>query len=49
VIAHAVRLDRRCALSDRDVEERLADRGLTVSDDTVRHWVAQCGAPFADP
>jgi len=36
VIAHAVRLSLRFALSFRDVEELLAERGITVSYETVR-------------
>ncbi len=49
VIAHAVvRLYLRFALSYRDVEELLAERGITISSETVRHWVATFGAQFAD-
>jgi putative transposase len=46
-IAHAVRLYLRCALSFRDVEALLAERGGTVSHDTGR-WVAKFGAHYAD-
>ncbi len=47
-IAHAVRLYLRVALSVRDVEELLAERGVTVSHETVRRWVAKVGAHTAD-
>ena len=40
VIAHAVRLYLRCALSFRDVEELLAERGIVVSHETVRRPAA---------
>jgi transposase-like protein len=43
VIAHAVRLYLRFALSCHDVEELLADRGIKVSHETVRRWVARFG------
>ena len=43
VIAHAVRLYLRFALSFRDVEELLAERGIQVSYETVRRWVAKFG------
>jgi putative transposase len=48
VIAHAVRLYLRFALSYRDVEELLAERGLHVSYATVRRWVAKFGGQYAD-
>jgi putative transposase len=47
VIAHAVRLYLRFALSFRDVEELLAERGVQVSYETVRRWVATFGASYA--
>ena len=47
VIAHAVRLYLRFALSLRDVEELLAERGVTVSYETIRRWVAKFGAWYA--
>jgi putative transposase len=47
VIAHAVRLYLRFADSFRDVEELLAERGVTVSCETVRRWVAKFGAQYA--
>ena len=48
VIAHAVRLYLRFALSFRDVEELLAERGVRVSYETVRRWVAKFGTQYAD-
>ena len=48
VIAHAVRLYLRFALSYRDVEELLAERGVQVSYETVRRWVAKFEAQYAD-
>jgi putative transposase len=48
VIAHAVRLYLRFALSFRDVEELLAERGVTVSYETVRRWVAKFGVLYAN-
>ena len=47
VIAHAVRLYLWFAPSYRDVEELLAERGIQVSHETVRRWVAKFGAQFA--
>ncbi len=48
VIAHAVRLYLRFALSFRDVEELLAERGVQVSYETIRRWVTKFGAQYAD-
>ena len=48
VIAHAVRLYLRFALSYRDVEELLTERGIRVSYETIRRWVAQFGARSAE-
>jgi putative transposase len=47
VIAHAVRLYLRFALSFRDVEELLAERGVAVSYETIRRWVAKFGTYYA--
>jgi len=38
IIAHAVWLYCRFALSYRDVEELLAERGVIVTDETIRQW-----------
>jgi putative transposase len=48
VSAHAVRLYLRFALSFRDVEELLAERGIAVRYETVRRWVATFGAVYAE-
>ena len=48
VIAHAVRLYLRFALSFRDVEELLAERGIVVSYESVRRWVAKFGTLYAE-
>lgn len=48
VIAHAVRRYLRFALSFRDVEELLAERGVEVSYETVRRWVAKFGPQYAN-
>jgi putative transposase len=48
VIAHAVRLYLRFALSFRDVEELVVERGVEVSYETVRRWVAKFGALYAE-
>jgi putative transposase len=47
IIAHAVWLYHRCALSLRDVEELLFERGIQVTYETVRAWVAKFGARYA--
>jgi hypothetical protein len=46
VISHAVWLYARFALSYRDVEELLAERGIHVSYETVRRWVGRFGERF---
>jgi putative transposase len=47
VIAHAVWLYLRFPLSFRDVEEMLAERGIHVTYEAVRCWVAKFGPQFA--
>jgi putative transposase len=47
IIAHAVWLYSRFALSPRDVEELLCERGVVVTYETVRAWVAKFGAAYA--
>jgi putative transposase len=47
VIAHAVWLYYRFALSFRDIEEMLASRGVTVSYEAVRLWCGKFGAEYA--
>jgi putative transposase len=49
IIQHAVWLYARftLSLSLRDVKELLAERGITVSHETIRAWVARFGPPIA--
>lgn len=48
IISHAVWLYHRFSLSLRDIELVLADRGIIVSDETVRRWRKEFGQRFAD-
>ncbi len=48
IISHAVWLYFRFLLSYRDVEELLAERGITVSYETVRRCCRTFGQGFAD-
>ena len=43
VIQQAVWLYLRLSLSFRDVEDLLAERGITISYETVRRWVNTLG------
>ncbi len=47
IIQHAVWLYARFTLILRDVEELLAERGIVVSYETVRAWVARFGPAIA--
>tara|TARA_Y100001956_G_C4067865_1_gene162527 strand:+ start:148 stop:858 length:711 start_codon:yes stop_codon:yes gene_type:complete len=47
VIGYAVWAYHRFALSLRDVEDLLAERGVTVSYETIRDWVNRFGHGFA--
>src|SRR5687767_14671417 len=47
IIRHAVWLYLRFALSYRDVEELLAERGLDISYETIQRWVLKFGPAFA--
>ncbi len=47
IIAHAVYLYHRFALSFREVEEMLAYRGIEVSYETIRQWCMKFGSGFA--
>ena len=47
IIAHAVYLYHRYALSFREVEEILAYRGIEVSYETIRQWCQKFGSEFA--
>ncbi len=48
IIAHAVWLYFRFALSYRDVEELLAERGVIVTYETVRQWCQKFGQLYAN-
>jgi len=48
IIAHAVWRSCRFALSYRDVEELLAERGVIVTDEAVRQWCRKFGQPDAN-
>jgi transposase-like protein len=43
IIRHAVWLYLRFTLSYRDVEDLLAERGLMVSNESIRRWVLKFG------
>ena len=47
IISHAVWLYHRFSLSFREVEELLAERGVTVSYEAVRLWCLKFGQAFA--
>ena len=47
IIQHAVWLYFRFALSYRDVEDLLAERGIDVSYETVRRWTHKFGRAYA--
>src|SRR5207244_1227570 len=46
IISHAVWLYFRFSLSLREVEELLADRGVTVTYETIRAWCAKFGPSY---
>ena len=48
MVAYAVWVYHRFALSTADVEDLLAERGVTVSRETVRKWVKRSGCHFAN-
>jgi len=48
IIGHAVWLYFRFALSYRDVEELLAERGVIVTYETVRQWCQKFGQAYAN-
>jgi putative transposase len=47
IISYAVWLSHRFCLSFRDIEDRLAERGVTVSYEAVRQWCVRFGSSFA--
>lgn len=48
IISNAVWLYFRFTLSDRDVEELLAARGIMVTDEAIRPWCLKFGQDFAN-
>ena len=47
IISHAVWLYHRFSLSLRDIEDLLAERGVTVSYEAIRKWCVQFGPAYA--
>ena len=47
IISHAVWLYHRFCLSFRDVEDLLAERGITVSYESIRQWCSKFGPSYA--
>jgi putative transposase len=47
IISHAVWLYHRFCMSFRDVEDLLAERGINVSYETIRHWCRKFGTEHA--
>ena len=47
IIQHSVWLYARFTLSFRDVEEVLAERGIDVSNETIRRWFLKFGRQIA--
>ena len=47
IIGHAVWLYHRFCLSFRDAEDLLAQRGITVSYETIRQWCQTFGPEYA--
>jgi putative transposase len=47
IISYAVWLYYRFNLSHRDIEDLLAERGITVSYETIRLWCIKFGAKYA--
>jgi putative transposase len=47
IISHAVWLYHRFCLSFREVEELLAERGITMTYETIRQWCQKFGPNYA--
>jgi putative transposase len=47
IISHAVWLYHRFCLSFREIEELLAERGITVTYETIRQWCQKFGPAYA--
>jgi putative transposase len=48
IISHSVWLYYRFSLSYRDVEEVMAERGVTLSHEAVRYWCRKFGQAYAN-
>ncbi|MFD7621262.1 IS6 family transposase [Streptomyces sp. NPDC059802] len=48
IISHCVWLYHRIPLSRREVEELMLERGVVVSDETVRRWYLKFGQAYAN-
>ncbi len=48
IISHCVWLYFRFSLSYRDVKEMMAERGVILSSETVRHWCGKFGRTSAN-
>jgi putative transposase len=46
IISHAIWLYHRFTLSFRDVEDLLAERGITVSYEAIRYWCIKFGSTY---
>ena len=46
IISHAVWLYHRFCLSFRDVEDLFAERGITVTHETIRQWCTKFGTEY---
>ena len=47
IIQHAVCLYYRFNLSSRDIEDLLAERGVSVSYESIRQWCIKFGSKYA--
>ena len=48
IISYAVWLYHRFSLSHRDIEDLLAERGVSVSHESIRLWCIKFGPEFAE-
>jgi putative transposase len=48
IISHCVWLYHRFPLSFRDVQELMLERGVEVSDETIRAWCERFGPEYAN-
>ena len=47
IISHAIWLYHRFCLSCREVEELIAERGISVTYETMRQWCRKIGPTYA--